>query len=149
MAKEIILPFSELKGTLVDTPNEPTLEITENGVYNVKGYVYADVNVEGGGGSSDFSTAKVTVVNNAQTLDIYMPYAYYDEYQGEVTSFASSMWNVYSSTTDTKDAILYNGSCEADFTGASSATISIEGDATESDGYVLITGDCTITLTSK
>lgn len=49
MAKEIILPFSELKGTLVDTPNEPTLEITENGLYNVKGYSYIDVNVEGGG----------------------------------------------------------------------------------------------------
>lgn len=61
MAKEIILPFSELKATLNDTPIEPTLEITENGVYNVKGYVYADVNVEGGGGESDFSTAEVTI----------------------------------------------------------------------------------------
>ena len=77
MAKEFILPFSELKGTLNDTPIEPTLEITENGVYNVKGYVYADVNVEGGGGGdSDFSTAEVTMKLpadlSAATLDIQL-----------------------------------------------------------------------------
>lgn len=73
--KEIILPYSKKVGTLNRTPNIPTLEITENGVYNVKGYTYADVNVEGGG-SSDFTTAKVTAtytlpegVNSVEELE--------------------------------------------------------------------------------
>lgn len=51
MAKEIILPFSELNGTLVDTPNEPTLEITENGDE------YRVINVTGNG-SITFSVNK-------------------------------------------------------------------------------------------
>ena len=40
------------------------LEVTENGTYETKGEMYnkVTVNVEGGGGSSDFSTAEVTVV---------------------------------------------------------------------------------------
>lgn len=38
------------------------LEVTENGTYETKGEMYnkVTVNVEGGGGSSDFSTAEVT-----------------------------------------------------------------------------------------
>lgn len=41
------------------------LEVTENGTYETKGEMYnkVTVNVEGGGGSSDFSVATVTVIN--------------------------------------------------------------------------------------
>ena len=43
------------------------LEVTENGTYETKGEMYnkVTVNVEGGGGSSDFSTAEVTLINTA------------------------------------------------------------------------------------
>ena len=43
------------------------LEVTENGTYETKGEMYnkVTVNVEGGGGSSDFSTAEITIINNS------------------------------------------------------------------------------------
>lgn len=37
-----------------------TIELKENGTYNITDYAVANVNVDGGGGSSDFSTATVT-----------------------------------------------------------------------------------------
>ncbi len=60
----IKLPYSEIEAEVEATPMlipDSVIEITENGRYDVKRYVYADVNVEGGGGSSDFSTAEVTM----------------------------------------------------------------------------------------
>lgn len=52
MANTIILPFSELQAELNDEamidPNA-VIDITENGLYNVAKYGYANVNVEGGG----------------------------------------------------------------------------------------------------
>lgn len=50
------------------------LEVTENGTYEEKGEMYnkVTVNVEGGGGSSDFSTAEVTLnltVENATLVE--------------------------------------------------------------------------------
>lgn len=140
MAKEIILPFSELKATLDDTPIEPTLEITENGVYNVKGYVYADVNVEGGGGSSDFSTAKLTLVG--RPIDpIYVPIAVemprleedpldttYPHLVGEGGTF---------------DVVLYKGHAVMYTT----QTITISGDIENLvPNYYVISGDCTVTV---
>lgn len=61
MAKEIRLPFSNEVGYINQTAF-PTgeIDITENGEYDVYQYAKANVNVEGGG-SSDFSTAKVSV----------------------------------------------------------------------------------------
>lgn len=55
MANTIILPFSELQAELNDEamidPNA-VIDITENGLYNVAKYGYANVNVEGGGGET-------------------------------------------------------------------------------------------------
>lgn len=59
MANTIILPFSELQAELNDEamidPNA-IIEITENGLYNVAKYGYANVNVEGGGGGETWET---------------------------------------------------------------------------------------------
>ena len=49
--KELIFPYSKKRGTLDVLDNVPTLNITENGEYNVRGYDKAVVNVEGGGSS--------------------------------------------------------------------------------------------------
>lgn len=55
------------------------LEVTENGTYETKGEMYnkVTVNVEGGGGSSDFSTAEVTIINNSGATvilgDVFAP----------------------------------------------------------------------------
>lgn len=50
------------------------LEVTENGTYETKGEMYnkVNVNVEGGGGESDFSTAEVTFVNVDITTSPYI-----------------------------------------------------------------------------
>lgn len=46
------------------------LDVTENGTYETKGEMYnkVTVNVEGGGGSSDFSTAEVTISTTAEDV---------------------------------------------------------------------------------
>ena len=48
------------------------LEVTENGTYETKGEMYnkVTVNVEGGGGSSDFSTAEVTISKGAMGTQV-------------------------------------------------------------------------------
>ena len=49
------------------------LEVTENGTYETSGEMYnkVTVNVEGGGGSSDFSTAEVTLDNTYGTDTLF------------------------------------------------------------------------------
>lgn len=66
---EIKFPFSELTGTLdplgsADSPSG-TIEITENGLYDVEKYFKADVNVEGG----EFKIANITWVDLPETFE--------------------------------------------------------------------------------
>ena len=51
------------------------LEVTENGTYEQSGEMYnkVTVNVEGGGGSSDFSTAEVTLANDCGGQPLIFP----------------------------------------------------------------------------
>lgn len=56
-----VLDSLKVNGSEVVTPSGK-ITITENGTdIDVAQYALADVNVEGGGGSSDFSTAEVTI----------------------------------------------------------------------------------------
>lgn len=159
MAKEFILPFSELKATLDDTPIEPTLEITENGVYNVKGYVYADVNVEGGGGSSDFSTLEVTLVLTAPE-GVNIVYKGLEEAGIDYPSAELGYYtNFFEIPTDNPTINILCYKNKASFRGINGYDDEDNGyevnlsDATfEGDGYyddvnakVVITGNCTIT----
>lgn len=98
--------------------------------------------VSGGGGSSDFTTAEVTIVN---TLGYPVG--------GNMAMAASEEGNYYSDAspyvsegeTSTFSAILYRGHCLASFNGGGTQTI--DGSATAiADGVVDIYGDCTITL---
>ena len=96
----------------------------------------------GGGGSSDFSTAEVTITNSSSenyfTLNI--PF--------EEIGHSDIRVDVDPNSTEMKTAILYNGSAYAyDAYGGFSITVS--GNASYSDGVVTVTGDCTITASDE
>ena len=125
-------------GTIV----EP-LTATENGTYAPPaGTAYSPVvvNVEGGGGSSDFSTAEVTVVNNFtdQEISTYLP------------NIANDILSTTSITaeeqTEIYTVVLYKGSVKIAGTGFG-RTVETSGDASyEYENDILtITGNCTVT----
>lgn len=133
-----------------------TKDISENGLYDVAQFAKANVNVAGGGGSSDFSTATVTIVNNtAGTLDsIYMPHAMAaDAEQGSPDISMPVFLSGIPIETSSYNAILYKGSCYFDYlqysTPYSTTPVEITGSAEKIfDGAIVITGDCTITIGS-
>ena len=113
------------------------LTATENKVYQKDGEVYnkVTVNVEGGGGSSDFSTAEVTIINNTNDeIFIYVAILQTDP----DASYGCVYLDVEEQATVT--VVLYKGSAFTNipFYGTASST------GNYSDGY--ITGDCTITI---
>lgn len=119
------------------------ITITENGTgIDIAEYATADVSVSGG--SSDFSTAQVTVINNtssdvmcfaAMTLVTPIPAI-------PPTAAAHFMVNINDTVTET--VILYMGNSAMEF--ETSGTLSGSGDV-EIDGLnAYVTGDCTITI---
>lgn len=138
-----------------DTPTG-TITITENGEYDVTGYATADVQVEGG--SSDFSTAEITLVLTlpegvtADAETISQAYVQYptNEYGIEgyyVADFAEA-------TNHKVTIILYNGeaffndyaaySGDDTYNHVVSETLSENIEALQGGGYK-VTGNCTIT----
>lgn len=126
------------------------LEVTENGTYETKGEMYNKVTVyvEGGGGSSDFSTAEVTITNNSsEEVQFYIPtYMNIPDYGAIIQSF---MWTNSEEPTFEGEVViptngeLYVGSSLAQFT---TSNTSITGNARLENGQLIITGDCTITI---
>lgn len=118
------------------------LNVTENGEYETDGEVYnkVTVNVEGGGGSSDFSTAKMTVnaVNHDFSAD---PLVIVDN--GELTSGFS----ILAPETKTIDIVLYRG-VQTAIIATSSELLTLSGNIVydEADDCYIITGDCSISL---
>lgn len=100
----------------------------------------------GGGGSSDFSTAEVTVVNStAQPLNpITFPQCLEenDLGPGSPAMIYGYIEGITPSSTETIKAPLYKGRLYLTNIGATD----VSGDATLIDGDVLVTGDCTITI---
>lgn len=116
------------------------LEVTENGTYETKGEMYnkVTVNVEGGGGgSSDFSTAEVTItgIGEGTTVPIIGCYCFND-------------YNLLLPFTEIGDGVytvpLYKGTVA--FTPDPDLVYTLSGNATDNDGIIIITGDCTITI---
>lgn len=119
------------------------LEATENGTYETSGEMYnkVTVNVEGGGGSSDFSTAEVTIINNsADNITIWGAVCLEEE--------ANYSCEVESNATETFEMILYKNI--AAIMTVNDDTEPIEGVATGDisgdSGAYTVTGDCTITI---
>jgi len=120
------------------------LEVTENGTYEEKGEMYNKVvvNVEGGGGSSDFSTAEVTV--NGKPTFFVAEVASLTENGLQGTCRKSPSENSFT-------VVLYQGSTIMQGVKGITPSFSIPADETniildESNGWYVITGDCTITI---
>lgn len=131
------------------------LEVTENGTYETKGEMYNKVvvNVEGGGGSSDFSTATVTIIDGRTppTSGTVMAFrvsnlvVYDDEYGVSTVNGLPT----YPSDSIPLNTILYKGKAVSyiSFDGISQMP-TLSGNITFSEEYeaFIITGDCTITI---
>lgn len=128
--------------------NDKWLDIDKQNIVEVKSTdgVIGSVKVNGeeysgsgGGGESDFSTAKVTVVNE-DALEIKVPLAV------NVDNEKLSTTGIYES--GAYDVILYGGSCYGSIPEMQ-AVVSVSGDIVlEENNYIIITGDGTITITA-
>lgn len=139
--KKIILPYSLKEGFISDARNVPTIEITENGSYDVKAYEVANVNVAGGGGSSDLEIATMTIINTQEgDVSVTIAHTMEEPFIGSVPDRI----NYYGASTNSINVILYKGNaygfvdCEE--------VVSVEGDVEVEDGDLVVTGDCTITV---
>ena len=122
------------------------IEITENTPegepLDVSQYATATVNVSGGGG--DFTTAEVTITTGEGTTGTLLFPIIYDSVE---YSMCQALGND-STGTNTYTMPLYKGEADIMIAVASPPTISVTGDAeyVSADGYIMVTGDCTITL---
>lgn len=99
--------------------------------------------IEGGGsGSSDLSTAKVTLINNTSEPDVTFSIPLvYGGVEGEYPSASTSSAIVEQNLVI--DAVLYHGLCNAHISG--NFVLTGIGSVTIDGLYADITGDCTIT----
>ena len=128
----------KVNGSEIVTPSGK-ITITENGTdIDIAQYALADVNVEGGGGSSDFSTAEVTLIDTVEMgAPISGPFIVNDELVRKCFS-----------DDGTATVVLYKGSVEVDASAvdAEGGSISVSGNAQQDLFKITITGDCTITI---
>ena len=126
------------------------LEVTENGTYETSGEMYnkVTVNVEGGGGSSDFSTAEVSVTigENAPECELYYSEILDNEDFTGILPNESFFTGEYLMP-------LYKGVCEMYIRGdnipntvATTGNVTYEAYPDDNMGVFHITGDCTITI---
>lgn len=92
----------------------------------------------GGGGSSDFSTAEVTVNVNTQQFEFYVPLI------NEEHGYLGSYDNINPSGSKILTVGLYKGKALTQF--LTNGVVSVSGNAQLNDDQILITGDCTITI---
>lgn len=117
------------------------LEVTENGTYEEKGEMYnkVTVNVEGGGGSSDFTLASITL-SDPNDLGFRMTSAFIPEAVDKIiTEFQT---NVAGSV----NIILYKGSATVRFPEGGIVNVAVSGNATKSSKFITVTGNCTFTI---
>lgn len=125
------------------------LTATENRTYEKDGEVYNKVTVNvSGGGSSDFSTAEVTIINNSESNQFFSFISLPDNEEGQI----ANNFSVNSGETKKVFAVLYKNnpadgkmdSYEEDFQMSFSGNIADDG-----DGFFIISGPGTITISSN
>lgn len=135
-----VLDSLKVNGSEIETPSGK-ITITENGTdIDIAQYALADVNVEGGGGSSDLTTAQITVTDEYE-VEIKVAVAIDDD-GNKLSASTIAGSGVY-------DVILYGGVCYASIPTAEAEgyTVSVSGDLEllEYDD-IIITGDGAITI---
>lgn len=116
------------------------LSVTENDTYTApEGKAYSPVTVNVSGGSSDFSTAEVTITqqNFNPSVGMYWPLATIISDKLIAGSYEQL------TATETHTVVLYKGACETIL----GDVVATSGDiVVDEDGLATITGDCTITI---
>ena len=112
----------------------------DQGTASTKGEING-VPFEGGGGSSDFSTANLSIINNSENgCLVYAPFCTNDETFG-------SDWVDGEDTLEYPVVIPNNGKAVFTMTDDFSGTLTVSGYAEKkTNKRVNITGDCTITI---
>lgn len=96
---------------------------------------------DAGGGSSDFSTAQMTIAGNESSIGLTCAYLYEDS--GEAAVVVSSGGIFLGEYT----VPLYKGVAIAQLDYKEIGNVVVTGNATiNEDGAIIITGDCTITI---
>ena len=96
---------------------------------------------EAGGGSSDFNTAQMTIAGNQSSIGLTCAYLY--EESGEAALTVSSGGIFLGEYT----VPLYKGVATAQLDYEEIGNVVVSGNATiNEDGLIIITGDCTITI---
>lgn len=109
------------------------------------GFVSAVNNISGG--SSDLTTAVMTVVGNVGNLELYGPFFYNDE---EFPNYSQSYGIAYASD-EPLYVVMYKGKAEIHIKNGAEYTVSCTGDATydELSFVITMTGDCTVTISRR
>lgn len=144
---ELVSTFADAEPTSAEAPGgvtpTGTITITENDTYDVTNYASAEVNVSGG--SSDFSTATVTIVGGSSTIQD--PYAYELPAISRDGLSSTIVPPIAGDEPNNVDVILYKGKSTSTVTGISTASeLIVSGNATyDTVGQILtITGNCTL-----
>lgn len=123
-------------------------EITENGITDTKEVKAVDVNVSGGGGSSDLSTAQVTILIDAsQIISNHLDLPNVLRVLEDGTAYIGEQDNV-NEEGGVRTIVMYQGKSYISDDTENPVIISTSGNiepSTEYDGEYIITGDCSIT----
>lgn len=148
-----------------ESPNKDltlkNLKVSENGTYGESGVAYSSVEVNvnsgGGGGSSDFSTAEVTIINNLPASISFTLYGAIDDFSGDFELSPNTLPSCIGvknaeqseNTTKVYSAALYeeHGILSINSSYHISIAGNIEKLITGEEYYIYdVTGDCTITI---
>lgn len=150
---ELVSTFADAKPTSAEAPGgvtpTGTLQITENDTYDVTNYASAEVNVSGG--SSDFSTATITLnpVSGSAPSKFVISMVYDEEGFAGVICYDS-----YPNTGSTAMEIsipLYKGGAFITIHALEESSYTVTGDATivTGEGMISVTGACTISFSGN
>lgn len=132
-----------------ETSPTGTIEINDNGVYDVFDYAYASVNVpKGGGGGGDLDTFHVTITDETGGSHTFsLPNLAED---GDMTALAG-FYMTASTDPNTIDVVGYEGVAVGmvNITGLEVTGDIVANDYSGIDTILVITGDGTITIPDK
>ena len=148
----IPLTYREEDGDLISPIKGKPTTVSEAMATSLKASGLAEDYSGGGGGSSDISTAEVTIINNCVSSSVtFFGCITTESPIPQIPSQSEPSINVDARSTKTVNVILYKENAssfiEYDPQQADSPIVSVSGNAEADENNVYITGDCTITVT--